>query len=152
MFLTIKTNQYEGSGLNIDGLNIGSVSSGARSVSEAFVAPKADIEPASRTTEAVDSVSISESGRAAQKLDVGRSMGEQKEKVAESAEQNQLDPTTIVDKQIERIQELIEELKLVLKDLQGDKSEAADKKREMINAEILQLSGMLIELYVEKAK
>jgi vacuolar-type H+-ATPase subunit I/STV1 len=138
--------------LNIDGLNIGNASSGTRSVSEAFIAPKADTEPASSKTEAVDKVSISEAGRAAHKLDVGRSMGEKQEKVAEAAEQSEVGPASIVDKQIERIKERIEELKLALKDLQGDKSEAADKKREMINAEILQLSGMLIELYVEKAK
>ncbi|MBW8182511.1 hypothetical protein [Shewanella nanhaiensis] len=140
--------------MNINGFST-SLKSETRSVSEGYITPKLDRGSPDKTSAQIssaDTVSISRAGKAAQKLDVGSAMVQLKDRGAEATERSESESSSIIDKQIERIKERIEQLKQELKDLQGDKSEVAQKKREMINAEILQLSGMLIKLYEEKAK
>ncbi len=140
--------------MNINGFST-SLKSETRSVSEGYITPKLDRGSPDKTSAQVstaDTVSISLAGKTAQKLDVGSAMVQLRDRGAEAAEKSEAESSSIIDKQIERIKERIEQLKQDLKDLQGDKSEVAQKKREMINAEILQLSGMLIKLYEEKAK
>ncbi|ACA88310.1 conserved hypothetical protein [Shewanella woodyi ATCC 51908] len=140
--------------VNINGFST-SLKPETRSVSEGYITPKLDrgsLDKTSAQVSTADTASISQAGKTAEKLDVGSAMVQLKDRGAEAAEKSEAESSSIIDKQIERIKERIEQLKQDLKGLQGDKSEVAQKKREMINAEILQLSGMLIKLYEEKAK
>ncbi len=54
------------------------------------------------------------------------------------------------DRVIAMIKEQIREVKLQLEKLEGDDSEAADKQREMLNAQLLELNGQLLAAYEEK--
>ena len=136
--------------MNIYGLT-NAINSMGRSVADAHMTSKPDTVMRTKEGEA-ETVSISEKGKAAQQLDVGRSMVTLQKKTDEGTKEIKIEPASIIDEQIERIELRIEELKKELKALLGDKSEAAEKKREILNAEVMQLSGMLIALYNEKAK
>ena len=139
--------------MNINGLKTTN-DSGIRLVADAHITPKVETDLKNGVGEANTrgSVFISESARAAQKLDLGHAIRQQQEKLTKVTEESNAEKKSLIDEQIERIKERIEELKQELKDLSRDRSDAADKQREMINAEIMQLTAMLVDLYNEKAK
>ncbi|NRD73144.1 hypothetical protein HQQ94_07800 [Shewanella sp. VB17] len=136
--------------MNIYGLT-NAINSVGRSVADVNMTSKPETVMLTKKGEG-EVVAISEMGKAAHQLDVGRFMVKRQEKTSEGIKDVKIGPTSIIDEQIEHIKLRIEALKQALKALSGDKSESAEKKREMLNAEIMQLSGMLMVLYNEKSK
>ncbi|MGE6648737.1 hypothetical protein [Shewanella colwelliana] len=151
--------------MNIDGINKQNIAtrSGLSGLSELKVTAKQTnglATPVVTTqsqqqegTESAASVSISAAGRKALASELGSTLHDKSalEKAKAQAEAEKT-PKKPIDELLETLKEQVEKLKQALKALEGDKSEAAQKKREQIQTQITVLMGQISTLTIEKLK
>lgn len=141
--------------MNVSGMNLNHPStSGGISEAKVESSTKPLAEGGSEPSQGATSgqgdsrVSISKEGRDALASDSGGALHAQSAE-AQSAEASEK-PKKKIDEMIEVVKEKLEKLKQELKELEGDKTEAGEKKRAALESEISVLAGQLTDLINEK--
>lgn len=144
--------------MNINGINSSATGSAFTAVSSAYITatPAATQTANSESADSQDSqdtVSISNTGRAALSADVGAAFRDKaSDKNNDVDDASSAQPMTLIDEQIKKIKEQIKALQEMLAKLENDDSEAAEQQRKMIQDQIMQLTSQVVSLNEQKMR